>query len=144
MSQGSLRRPAEEAGFDQRDGSASNQLRSSPPEARASGDDETFNRWFIKGCRVPTRSTEAGDRSDASHAWPPPTAPSKPLLHERIRGKPRAYTLDMPVQEKRRFIKQPAPRQRDRGEWDPRQGRIHEGAGSRAARRHTITKPLPI
>jgi hypothetical protein len=57
------------------------------PKALAGEDDETFNRRFIKGCRVPTRATEAGDRIDASHARPPQTAPSQSLLHERIQGK---------------------------------------------------------
>jgi hypothetical protein len=115
-----------------------------PPKARAGEDDVTLNRRFIKGCRVPTRATEAGDQCDSSHAWPPPTALSKPLLHERIRGKPRAYTSDMPVQGKRRFMKQPAPRKRDREKWDRCQDHTHRGADSRAVGRHTATRPPPI
>jgi hypothetical protein len=73
---------------------------------------KTSNRCFIKGSRVLTRSTEARDQRDASHARPPPTTPSKPLLHKRIRGKSRAYTPDMLVQGERCFIKRLAPRQR--------------------------------
>jgi hypothetical protein len=45
------------------------------------------NRRFIKGSMDPTRSIEAGDQRDASHAQPPPTATGKPLLHKRIRGR---------------------------------------------------------
>jgi hypothetical protein len=104
MSQGSPRHPAEKAGFDRRADCASSRVRSSPPKAQADKDDETFNHHFIKGCRGPTGAVEAGDQSDASHTLPPPTAPSKPPLHERIRGKPGAYTPDMLVQGKRNKV----------------------------------------
>jgi hypothetical protein len=67
-------------------------------EARAGEDDKTPNQRFIKGGRDLTRSTEAGDQRDASHALPPPTATGKPLLHERIRGRLREYTSNMWVQ----------------------------------------------
>jgi hypothetical protein len=42
--------------------------------ARASEDDETPPTAALpKAARAPTRSTEAGDKHDASHARPPPT-----------------------------------------------------------------------
>jgi hypothetical protein len=55
MSQESPRRSTEEAGFDQGTGCASSRQTSSPPEARAGKDDETFNRCFIKGSRGPDK-----------------------------------------------------------------------------------------
>jgi hypothetical protein len=77
---------AEEFGFDRGASRANSRLMSSPPKAQAGKDDKTFNHRFIKDGRGPTGAAEAGDRSDASHshARPPPTAPSKPPLHERI------------------------------------------------------------
>jgi hypothetical protein len=66
---------------------------------------KTFNRHFIKGDRDLTWSTEAGDRRDASLTQPAPTAMGKPLLHERIQGRPRAYTPNMLVQGKKALYK---------------------------------------
>jgi hypothetical protein len=98
MSQGSLWHPVEEAGFDHRAGCPSSRPRSSPLKAQAIEDGEASNSRFIKACRGPTGAAEAGDRSDTSHARPPPTAPRKPPLHKRIRGEPGAYTPNMLVQ----------------------------------------------
>jgi hypothetical protein len=54
---------------------------------------------------APTKSKEARDQRDASHARPPPTAMGKPLLHERIRGRQEAYAPNMLVQGEKALYK---------------------------------------
>jgi hypothetical protein len=70
------------------------------------------NRCFTKSSVAPTRSTEAGDKRDASHARPPPTNGQDPPP----RKDPRQSRGYMPQRcrskGKRHFIKLPASRQR--------------------------------
>jgi hypothetical protein len=63
---------------------------------------------FTKSGTSPTKSTEAGDKPDASHAWPPPISGQDPPP----RKDPRQSRGDMPQRcrskWKRQFIKLPA------------------------------------
>jgi hypothetical protein len=63
------------------------------------------NKRFIKSNVAPTRSTEAGDQRDASHAQPPPTTTGKSLLHKRIRERQEAYAPNMLVQGEKTLYK---------------------------------------
>jgi hypothetical protein len=103
---------------------------------------KTFNRCFIKGGRDPTRSSEAGDRRDASHARPSQTAMGKPLLHERIRGRPRAYTPDMPVQGEKVLYKVACAQSEGQGRAGLRPR--PQPWGSRQPDDETVTRPPPI
>jgi hypothetical protein len=73
------------------------------------------NGRFTKSSVAPTRSIEAGDKRDASHARPPPTNGQDPPP----RKDPRQSWGHMPrrcrSKGKRHFIKLPASRQRARG-----------------------------
>jgi hypothetical protein len=68
------------------------------------------NGRFTKSGVAPTRSTEAGDKRDASHAWPPQTNGQDPPP----RKDPRQSRGHMPrrcrSKGKRHFIKLPASR----------------------------------
>jgi hypothetical protein len=90
------------------------------------------NGRFAKSGVALTRSTEAGDRHDASHARPPPSNGQDPPPRMDLRQWRRHMLSRYRSRGQRHFIKLPAPRQRARGRWGPRQDRCHGGAGSRA------------
>jgi hypothetical protein len=102
------------------------------------------NRRFAKSGVTLTRSTEVGDKRDASHAWPPPTNGQDPPPRKDSRQSWRHMLPRCWSKGKSHFIKWPAPRQRVRGRWGPRQDRSHGGAGSRAARHRTCNQAPPI
>jgi hypothetical protein len=85
---------------------------------------------FIKSSVAPTRSTEAGDQRDASHAQPHQPQLASPSSTKGSEADRRHMLRICWSKGKRRFIKRHAPRQRARGWRGPRQDRSHEGASS--------------
>jgi hypothetical protein len=97
------------------------------------------NRCFTKSSVAPTRSTEAGDKRDASHARPPPTNGQDPPP----RKDPRQSKGHMPrrcrSKGKRHFIKLPASRQRARG----RRAHVKTAATEEPAAGHLTCNQAP-
>jgi hypothetical protein len=95
-------------------------------EARASEDDETPPTAALpKAAQAPTRSTEAGDKHDASHARPPPTNGQDPPprkdprqsrghMPRRCRSKGKGHFTKLPASDRESEDGGPTSRPRPR------------------------------
>jgi hypothetical protein len=100
------------------------------------------NGCFAESSLAPTRSTEARDRRDASHARSPPISGQEPSPWKDLRQKGEHMPRRCWPKGKRHFIKLPSSDKESESSGS-RQDRSHGGAGSRAAG-HLTCKQTPV